>query len=42
MPEARADLAKSLPMLSLFVVAWALGEVVGAWVGPGDALGRVR
>lgn len=41
-PEARADLGKSLPMLALFVSAWAVGEIVGAWVGPGDALGRVR
>lgn len=41
-PEARRDLFGSLPMLSLFVCSWALGEVVGAWVGPGDALGRIR
>ena len=41
-PAGRADLVKSLPLLSLFVSAWALGEVVGAWMGPGDALGRVR
>ena len=41
-PEARTDLGRSLPMLALFVGSWALGEVVGAWTGPGDALGRVR
>jgi glycosyltransferase involved in cell wall biosynthesis len=41
-PEARLDLVKALPLLSLFVSAWALGEMVGAWAGPGDALGRVR
>lgn len=41
-PEARADLATSLPLLIFFVLSWALGEVVGAWAGPGDALGRVR
>jgi hypothetical protein len=39
---SRTDLVMSLPLLTLFVSAWALGEVVGAWAGPGDALGRVR
>lgn len=41
-PRFRADLAKSLPLLVMFVSAWALGEAVGALAGPGDALGRVR
>jgi len=38
----RAELVKSLPLLALFSVAWAVGEVVGYWAGPGDALQRVR
>jgi hypothetical protein len=37
----RAELARSLPLLAIFVMAWAVGEVVGAWLGPGDALERV-
>lgn len=32
----------SLPLLALFVVAWAAGEIVGYLAGPGDALGKVR
>jgi hypothetical protein len=32
---------RSLPLLPLFVAAWAAGEVVGAALGPGDALSRV-
>ena len=39
---SRTDLVMSLPLLTLFVSAWSLGEVVGALAGPGDALGRVR
>jgi len=35
------ELRQSLPLLALFVVAWAAGEVVGAWFGGGDALERV-
>jgi glycosyltransferase involved in cell wall biosynthesis len=38
----RADLARSLPLVALFVCAWAVGEVIGAWFGPGDSLSRVR
>lgn len=38
----RTRLLGALPMLVLFVVAWAAGEAVGAWRGAGDALGRVR
>lgn len=38
----RAELVTSLPLLALFVCAWAAGEAVGAWVGEGDALTRVR
>lgn len=38
----RGHLIRSLPLLGLFVVAWAAGEVVGYWAGPGDSLSRVR
>lgn len=38
----RADLVRSLPLLAVFATAWGLGEVVGYWFGPGDALSRVR
>ena len=38
----RADLLRSLPLLLLFVCAWGFGETVGAWVGPGNALSRVK
>ena len=37
----RAELVRSLPLLALFVTSWAAGEVIGYWVGPGDALARV-
>jgi hypothetical protein len=37
----QAELARSLPLLVLFVTAWALGEVAGGWLGEGDALARV-
>lgn len=40
--SARRDALLSLPMMLLFVTAWALGESVGAVAGGGDALGRVR
>jgi GT2 family glycosyltransferase len=35
------ELIRSLPLLALFVSAWAAGEVVGSWRGPGDTLARV-
>jgi hypothetical protein len=38
----RRELAKSLPLIGLFVVAWAAGEMVGALAGPGDSLSRVN
>jgi hypothetical protein len=38
----RRELARSLPLLVWFVVAWGAGEVVGYWFGSGDAFGRVR
>ena len=37
----RPELIRSLPLLSVFVTSWALGEVVGAWLGPADSLERV-
>jgi hypothetical protein len=37
----RPQLLASLPLLSLYVLVWAWGEVVGAWWGPGDSLSRV-
>jgi hypothetical protein len=38
----RPILYRSLPMIALFTVSWAWGELVGALAGPGDALSRVR
>ena len=35
-------LVRSLPLLALFVCAWAAGEVVGYARGAGDSLARVR
>lgn len=37
-----AQLVRSLPLLALFVVAWAAGEAVGSVAGPGDSLSKVR
>jgi glycosyltransferase involved in cell wall biosynthesis len=37
----RLDLVIGLPLLVVFVTAWAAGEAVGCWRGPGDALARV-
>ena len=37
----RLELVQSLPLLILFVSAWASGETVGYVAGPGDALSRV-
>jgi len=37
-----AELVRSLPLLALFVVAWAAGEAVGYIAGPGDSLSKVR
>lgn len=34
-------LFKSLPMISVFVLAWSWGEVVGYWAGAGDSLSKV-
>ena len=35
------ELLRSLPLLSVFVTAWATGEIVGYWRGQGDTLGKV-
>ncbi len=35
------ELAREIPFLFLFLNAWAMGEVVGYWRGPGDALTEV-
>ena len=40
-PAYRSQLLPSLPLLALFTLAWAWGEVVGSWFGGGDALARV-
>ena len=37
----RSELVLSLPLLGMFVCAWAAGEAVGAWAGDGGALARV-
>ena len=38
----RGTLFCSLPLLILFVIFWAWGEVVGYWFGAGNSLSRVR
>lgn len=37
----RRELLGSLPLLVLFTGAWGVGEIIGAWCGPGDALAKV-
>ena len=37
----RAELLRSLPLIAMFVTAWAAGELVGYVAGPGDTLSRV-
>jgi len=37
----RSHLLPSLPLLAIFVVSWALGEIAGAWFGDGGALAKV-
>jgi len=37
----RRALATSLPLIALFVIGWAAGEMVGALAGAGDSLSRV-
>ncbi len=38
----RRDLIPALPLLAMFVGAWAAGEAVGYATGAGDAMARVR
>jgi hypothetical protein len=38
----QAELVRSLPLLALFVVAWATGEAVGYLAGAGNSLSKVR
>lgn len=38
----RRELLRSLPLLMLFVVAWGVGEMAGAWFGGGGALAKVK
>lgn len=38
----QSQLIRSLPLLALFVVAWAAGEAIGYVAGPGDSLSKVR
>jgi hypothetical protein len=38
----QAELVRSLPLLVLFVCAWAAGEAVGYAMGAGNALARVK
>ncbi|MFT7617380.1 MAG: hypothetical protein ACI97A_001016 [Planctomycetota bacterium] len=38
----RGTLFASIPLILLFVMAWAWGEIVGYWFGAGDSLARVR
>jgi hypothetical protein len=35
------QLVKSIPLISLFVLSWGAGEVVGYVLGPGDSLSKV-
>lgn len=37
----RSELFRSLPLLAVFVVSWAFGEMVGYVAGPGDSLAKV-
>ncbi|MDQ6888392.1 MAG: glycosyltransferase [Gemmatimonadota bacterium] len=38
----RRELLRSIPLLAVFVTAWAAGEAVGYVTGAGDSLARVR
>ena len=38
----RRELLQSLPLLLLFVVAWGLGEMAGAWFGDAGAMAKVK
>jgi hypothetical protein len=36
------ELMRALPYLTVFVMIWAWGELVGFIAGPGDALSRIE
>ena len=38
----RGLVARSLPLIAIFVTSWGLGEIVGYWFGAGDSLSKVR
>ena len=38
----RGEFVRALPLIAIFVCAWAAGETVGYAFGPGDALSHVR
>ena len=38
----RSELRGALPILAIFVIIWAWGEMVGYALGPGDALARIE
>lgn len=38
----RSELMSALPMLAIFVIIWAWGEMVGYALGAGDALARIE
>lgn len=37
----RRELIRSVPLFLPFVASWAVGEIAGAWFGPGRALAKV-
>ena len=37
----RSELMRGLPLIAIFVCAWAAGEVVGSWFGAGNSLEKV-
>ena len=37
----RAQLIMSIPMIAIFVLSWAWGEVIGSWFGAGNSLQKV-
>lgn len=39
---SRGLVGRSLPLISVFVCSWGLGEVAGYWFGAGNSLAKVR
>jgi GT2 family glycosyltransferase len=37
----RAELVRAVPLIAVFVCAWAAGEAIGSWFGAGDSLRKV-